>query len=176
MRDTLPAELVAKNLVAFWDAPSLGALTRFAGHRPALRTSVNDSDSERIIAEFRSRKGRVGGNLGGLRLLLLHHLGAKSGKERATPLAYWPAGDERIAILASNFGAQKNPAWYYNLIANPVTLAEIGARTWRVSARVASPEERRNLLPSIASETPSVLAAVSHSRREIPLIVLDLLG
>ena len=46
------------------------------------------------------------------------HTGAKSGKKRETPLAYFSDG-ENVVLMASKGGAPENPAWYYNLKANP---------------------------------------------------------
>jgi deazaflavin-dependent oxidoreductase (nitroreductase family) len=109
-------------------------------------------------------------------LLLSHHVGAKSGSERVTPLAYWPVTDNAVVVLASNRGAPRHPDWYYNLVANPTTTAEIGAETWTVRARVAAPEERRALIDRLMAETQSVAAAVGHTSREIPVVILDLLA
>ena len=58
-------------------------------------------------------------------MLLLHHVGARSGVERVHPLGYFTIGD-RIFIVASFGGSDVNPAWYNNLLANPRTTVEIG--------------------------------------------------
>ena len=108
-----------------------------------------------------------------LSLLLLHHVGAKSGVERVTPLAYWPVAGNTVAVLASNMGAPRHPAWYHNLVANPTTTAEIGAETWTVRARVVDPDERRELLDRIMAESPLVAAAVSRTSSEIPVVILE---
>jgi deazaflavin-dependent oxidoreductase (nitroreductase family) len=130
----------------------------------------------RIIAEFRARGGVAGGELQGLSLLLLHHTGAKSGAERITPLAYWPVTGTSVAVVASNFGAPRHPAWFYNLIANPAALAEIGSVTWAVRARVTASGERRELIDRISRSSPAVAAAVARTARPIPVVILDLLG
>jgi deazaflavin-dependent oxidoreductase (nitroreductase family) len=135
-----------------------------------------DTYDEQVIAEFRAGGGVVGGALVKTPLLLLHHIGMRSGRERVTPLAWWPAGETAVAVLASNFGASRHPAWYYNLLASPTTIAEIGTETWRVRARVSVANERRVLLARIKTATPSAAAAVRNTQREIPVVVLDLLG
>ena len=104
----------------------------------------------------------------------MHHVGARSGRERVTPLAYWRVDDTSIAVLASNYGAPKHPDWYHNLIANPDAKAEIGTETFAARARVAAPDERSKLLRRIAEHTPSVSAALNRTAREIPLVILDL--
>ena len=135
-----------------------------------------DSYNQDVIAEFRARRGVLPGPLADAPILLLHHIGARSGLERVTPLVWWPAGENEIAVLASNYGAPRNPAWYHNLLANPTTIAEIRAETWKVHARVVVADERRLLLGHIMAATPSAASAVGNTEREIPVVVLDLLS
>jgi deazaflavin-dependent oxidoreductase (nitroreductase family) len=134
-----------------------------------------DSYNQEFIAEFRATGGVMAGALADARMLLLHHVGARSGIERVTPLVWWPANETAVAVLASNYGAPVHPAWYRNLLANPTTIAEIRAETWRVQARVAVANERRLLLKRIMAATPSAAAVVRNTQREIPVVVLDLL-
>ena len=135
-----------------------------------------DSYDRQVIAEFRANGGVLGGVLKGLSLLLLHHVGARSGVERVSPLAYWQVTDNTVAVLASNRGAPRHPQWYYNLVANPTTSAEIVTDTWTVKARVADPDQRRELIARLISQDHGVAAAVSRAQREIPVILLDLVA
>jgi deazaflavin-dependent oxidoreductase (nitroreductase family) len=130
-----------------------------------------DSYNQRVIEAFRANGGVVEP---GLDLLLLHHVGARSGRERVTPLAYWRVDDTSVVVLASNRGAPKNPDWYHNLVANPDAKTVIGSETFLARARVAAPNERSKLLPRIAEQTPSISAALNRTAREIPLVILDL--
>jgi deazaflavin-dependent oxidoreductase (nitroreductase family) len=130
-----------------------------------------DSYNQRVIETFRANDGFVEP---GLDLLLLHHVGARSGRERVTPLAYWRVDDTSVAVLASNRGARKHPDWYHNLVANQDAKTEIGTQTFLARARLATPNERSKLLPRIAEQTPSVSAALNRTAREIPLVILDL--
>jgi deazaflavin-dependent oxidoreductase (nitroreductase family) len=125
------------------------------------------SYDQQLIAEFRTRGRVVTGALADSRMLL-HHVGARSGLERVTPLVWWPAGESAVAVLASNFGAPRHPAWYHNLLANPTTIAEIRAESSRVHARVAVANERRLLVGRIMAATPSAAAAVRNAQRESP--------
>jgi F420H(2)-dependent quinone reductase len=50
--------------------------------------------------------------------VLLTHTGAKSGKKRTTPLAYFTDGDG-VILIASRGGHRQHPAWYHNVVANP---------------------------------------------------------
>jgi deazaflavin-dependent oxidoreductase (nitroreductase family) len=129
------------------------------------------SYNQRVIEAFRANDGVVEP---GLEVLLLHHVGARSGRERVTPLAYWRVDNTSVAVLASNRGAPKHPDWYHNLVANPDVRTEIGTETFLARARVATPNERSTLLPRIAEQTPSVSAALNRTAREIPLVIPDL--
>jgi deazaflavin-dependent oxidoreductase (nitroreductase family) len=125
-----------------------------------------------LIDEFRANEGVVGGSFKGKSLVLLHHRGAKSGLERVTPLAYLQL-DHGIAIFASNGGADRNPAWYYNLLANPETTVEIGAATMDVTSREVQGEERLAIWTRHVAASPAFGAYARKSRRDrIPVMVL----
>ena len=106
--------------------------------------SERDDWNRKVIEEFRTNDGVVGGMFEGASLLLLHHKGAKSGTERVNPLVYLRDGDKYV-IFASKAGAPTSPDWYHNLLANPDTTVEVGIQTVPVSARVAEGEERERL-------------------------------
>jgi deazaflavin-dependent oxidoreductase (nitroreductase family) len=50
--------------------------------------------------------------------VLLTHTGAKSGKKRTTPLAYF-TDRGNVVLIASRGGHREHPAWYHNVLANP---------------------------------------------------------
>src|SRR5581483_2079613 len=101
---------------------------------------MNDFNAK-VIDEFRSNGGVVGGMFEGMPMLLLHHVGAKSGTERVTPLAYYD-DDGRYVIFASKAGAPTNPAWYHNLLAHPDVRIEVGNDSLDVVASEATGAER----------------------------------
>ena len=68
---------------------------------------------------------RPAGPFKGVPVLLLTHTGAKSGKQRINPLAYFKEGDT-LYVFASKGGAPTNPDWYYNLQTNPDVSIEAG--------------------------------------------------
>jgi deazaflavin-dependent oxidoreductase (nitroreductase family) len=130
-----------------------------------------------IIEEFRANEGRVGGGFEGAPMVLLHHTGAKSGRERVSPLVYQDLGDGSIAIFGSKGGAPTHPAWYLNLVANPDTTIEIGTETRKVHARVATGEERERIWTEQKRAMPGFAEyEKTAGDREIPVIVLDRLG
>lgn len=91
-----------------------------------MSTSPQDFNAQ-IIEEFHANQGRVGGMFEGATLLLLHHIGARTGKDRVNPLVYDRDGDHYV-IFASKAGAPTNPGWYHNLKAHPNVSIEVGTR------------------------------------------------
>jgi len=91
---------------------------------------------------YRATGGRIGGRLPGLRqMLLLDHVGAKSGIKRTAPLLYVRDG-ENVVIVGSKGGFERHPAWFHNLRANPDTTVQIGSEVISVRTHVANAEER----------------------------------
>ena len=125
-----------------------------------------------IIQEFRANAGRVGGRFEGKSLLLLHTLGAKSGKERINPVACIQDGD-RLVIIASKGGAPTNPDWYYNLLANPVITVETGTDTFQVCANVAAEPERSRLYAKMVEMMPGFADYARNTTRVIPVVILS---
>ena len=135
-----------------------------------MSTSPNDFTAQ-IIEEFRANEGRVGGMFEGSTLLLLHHLGAKTGTERINPLAYDRDGD-RYVIFASKGGAPTNPGWYHNLKANPNVAIEVGRDTIDVVAAEATGEERNRVFRRQTERSPAFAGYQAKTNRVIPVIVL----
>jgi deazaflavin-dependent oxidoreductase (nitroreductase family) len=125
-----------------------------------------------IIEEFRANEGRVGGPFEGAPVLLLTSTGARSGKQRTTPVVYLADGD-RMVIFASMGGAPKNPAWYHNLRANPHATVEVGAETVGVNAVVTEGEERDRLFDRQADRFPQFADYAQKTTRQIPVIALE---
>jgi deazaflavin-dependent oxidoreductase (nitroreductase family) len=126
----------------------------------------------KIIEEFRANDGRVGGSFEGAPLLLLHSTGAKTGRERVSPVMYREV-DGGWAIFASKAGAPTNPDWYHNLRANPEAAIEVGVETIPVRARVAEAEERERIWSAQKSEWPGFAEYESKTSRQIPVVILE---
>jgi deazaflavin-dependent oxidoreductase (nitroreductase family) len=137
--------------------------------------SERDEWNRKIVEEFRSNAGVVGGPFEGIPILLLHHRGAKSGTERINPLAYRRDSDNYV-IFASKGGAPANPDWYHNLRANPDVEVEVGTDTLKARARVASGAERDRLWTVQKQEFPGFADYERNTDREIPVIVLEPVG
>jgi deazaflavin-dependent oxidoreductase (nitroreductase family) len=123
---------------------------------------------------YRVSGGRLGHTLPGVpgKMLLLDHVGAKSGKKRTSPLLYIEDG-ESVVIVASKGGYPKHPAWYHNLKANPDTTVQLGRERRDVHARVATAEERERLWPLAVRAYRGYEDYQLRSKgREIPLVIL----
>jgi deazaflavin-dependent oxidoreductase (nitroreductase family) len=126
-------------------------------------------------ALYRATGGRLGQKVPGGRgkMLLLDHVGAKSGTKRTSPLLYVRDGDD-VVVIASKGGFPKNPAWYHNLMANPDTTVQVGPERRKVHARVANPEERERLWPLAVKDYGGYEDYAARSKgREIPLVILE---
>ena len=105
-------------------------------------------------------------------VLLLDHVGAKSGIRRTTPLAYIEDGDD-VVLVASKGGHPRNPAWFHNLRANPDTTVQIGSERRAVHARVADPDERARLWPKAVAAYAGYRGYQERTQRQIPLVILE---
>jgi deazaflavin-dependent oxidoreductase (nitroreductase family) len=122
---------------------------------------------------FRMTGGRIGGSLNGLPMLLLHHVGAKSGQHRVAPLLYMPEG-EQLVLVASKGGYPKNPGWFHNLKANPDTVVELPKEgKVPVRASVATAEQRAELWPKVVDLYKGYADYQASTDREIPLVILN---
>jgi deazaflavin-dependent oxidoreductase (nitroreductase family) len=105
-------------------------------------------------------------------MILIHHIGARSGIEHVAPLACSPQGDGRFAIVAANGGSPSHPAWYHNLRANPRITAEVGTQTFPVLAEELDGTARAELWPELVAESPSVAEFQARTTRQIPVFML----
>jgi len=128
--------------------------------------------NSKIIEEFRSNEGKVGGQFDGAPLLLLHTVGARSGQQRVNPMMY-QAITSGYAVFAAKGGAPTNPDWYYNALAHPQVTAEIGTRTVELTARVAEGQEREQIWSAQKAAYPGFADYERKTSRQIPVIILE---
>lgn len=123
---------------------------------------------------YRASGGRIGQRIPGIgKMLLLDHVGAKSGTKRTSPLLYTQDGDN-LLIVASKGGFPKHPAWFHNLVANPNTTIQVGSERRPVHARVATPEERERVWPMVVETYHGYANYQARSGgREIPVVILE---
>lgn len=130
-----------------------------------------DALNATVIADFRANDGAAGGLLEGKPVLLLHHVGARSGRERVSPLVYFRE-DDRLFVYASKNGSDENPAWYHNLVARPRTTVELGAESFEVTARVLSGAERDEYYAKQSAVQPQFIDYQNSTLRTIPVVEL----
>jgi deazaflavin-dependent oxidoreductase (nitroreductase family) len=128
------------------------------------------------IAEFRANEGRVGGVFEGAPIVLLHHRGRKSGRERVNPLMYLPHDTEpdSIYVFATRGGAPTNPDWYYNVTAAGDGTVELGTGTYKVTVRELTGAERDRIYAEQARRYPGFAeyARQTAGVRIIPVLEL----
>ena len=127
--------------------------------------------NQKIIEEFRSAGGQVGGQFAGAPVLLLTSTGAKTGQKRTTPMMYL-ADDDDLVVFASKAGAPTNPDWYHNLVAHPRASVEVGTETCEVDAEVATRRERDRLYAIQAERYPGFAEYQEKTTRVIPVVIL----
>jgi deazaflavin-dependent oxidoreductase (nitroreductase family) len=135
--------------------------------RPQVPTDMKAFNAK-LIEEFRAHKGRLSGQMAGRQLLLLTTKGAKSGAEHTVVIGYRPYKDD-LAVIASNNGADRPPAWFHNLQADPVATVELGPERFQVHTRVAGPDER----PQAAKAIEYLEPQEAKAGREIPVLILE---
>ncbi len=132
--------------------------------------------NERVIAEFRANEGRVGGGFEGAPMIVVHHVGRKSGKEYVNPLVYLPGegDDDSIYIFASKGGTPENPEWYRNLIAAGQATVEVQTSTYPVTVTEVSGPERDRIYAEQVKRMPGFgeYAEKTEGIRKIPVLRL----
>ena len=124
-------------------------------------------------AIYRATRGVVGHKIPGIGShLLLEHVGAKSGKQRTSPLLYGRDGESYV-IVASKGGNPKNPGWYHNLRANPETEIQVGSERIPIRARVTEGEERDRLFEMMTGIWSDYATYQGRTDRKIPVVVLE---
>jgi deazaflavin-dependent oxidoreductase (nitroreductase family) len=132
--------------------------------------------NQQVITEFRANGGRVGGGFTGAPMVLVHHVGRKSGKEYVTPLVYLPkeGDDGSIYIFASKAGAPAHPDWYHNLVEAGQTTVEVGSSTFPVTVTELSGDERDRVYAEQVQRMPGFgdYATKAAGSRTIPVLEL----
>ena len=79
-----------------------------------------------------------------------------------------------VVIVASKGGGDTHPAWFLNLQENSqVTVTLKGSPGCRMTARVASLDERKRLWPIVTEKHANYADYQKKTDREIPLVILE---
>jgi deazaflavin-dependent oxidoreductase (nitroreductase family) len=149
--------------------PWMSALAWSARQRPVTWFLVNVGNKIDPYL-MKATGGRVRSTLNGPTVLLTH-TGAKSGKKRSTPLAYFTDGDD-VVMIASRGGHADHPAWYFNVRANPEVELWTHGGGGRYRAREAEGDEREHLWKLATTMYPGFASYQERAgERRIPVIV-----
>ncbi|MFC5381250.1 nitroreductase/quinone reductase family protein [Aquipuribacter nitratireducens] len=126
--------------------------------------------NQQVIETFRANGGEV--PQFGRRLVLLHHLGARTGTARVSPVMSFPT-EAGWLVVASKGGAPEHPAWYRNLLAHPeVRIETPDDGEVEVVARELDPAEREDAWRRIIAEAPGFGDYERRTTRVIPVVEL----
>jgi deazaflavin-dependent oxidoreductase (nitroreductase family) len=150
------------------------AIRRSAGWKPL---SLFYSRTLHLVdgAVFKMTRGKrtFSSWLAGLPVAWLTTTGAKSGVERTSPVLAIPTGDGKLIVIASNYGQQKNPAWYHNLKKNPRTRILFDGSERAMVARVLAGDERARWYERGIEIYPGWVQYRKRAPRTIPVIELS---
>jgi len=131
--------------------------------------------NDRVTTQFKAGDLRIADRFDRSQLLLLHTKGARSGQPRTSPLAYLTI-DGQMLVIASAAGRDTNPAWFFNIVANPrVTIerwVDDAIETFEATATPAESDVRNRLWPKITSIAPGFADYQTKTSRVIPVVIL----
>lgn len=133
--------------------------------------SVTNAWNARIIEEFRGNEGKVGGGFEGAPVLLLGTAGARTHAHRVNPMMYL-SEEGRTYVFASKAGADTNPDWFHNLVADPAVTVELGTEKFKATANPLSGEERDRIYAIQADRYPGFTEYQAKTKRTIPVVEL----
>ena len=129
--------------------------------------------NDNVISEFRESKGTT--NYWGPKLVVLHTTGAKTGEARLSPVVGF-ARNGGWQVVASKGGAPENPAWFHNVVANPIfeieALVDGEVVTVPVTATVIPDAEWKAAYDAIVAEEPQFGEYLTKTDRQIPVVQL----
>lgn len=138
-------------------AVDLGMKSMNAGHRVLLAVT----------------RGKLGGRIGSMPVVELHTIGRRSRTPRRTLLTAPIVEDERVVLVASKGGDDRDPDWYRNLVATPEVRITIDGTTTEYTARTASTEEKAEMWPRIVDAYKGYAGYQRRTDRDIPVVICE---
>jgi deazaflavin-dependent oxidoreductase (nitroreductase family) len=145
-------------------------------HPPGSRGWVAEGSrtqriNDEITKALREHGGKIPGELESVPFLLLTATGAKSGVERTVPL--WTSEIEgRLVVVASLGGADRNPPWFHNVVANPEVTVEWQGERFPAQAIVVEGSDRDRLFEACARLLPQFGQYQQRTERVLPVVEL----
>ena len=143
----------------------------------SLQRSITDIGfkvlNEAHRATIRLSGGRIGRSAYGMPVVELRTVGRKTGQRRVTVLTSPIHDENRVLLIASKYGDDRNPQWYGNLTANPDVEILIDGQRRALRARTASADERKELWPQILRAYKGYGAYQEKTDREIPVVICE---
>ena len=122
---------------------------------------------------IRVTRGRLGWRIAGMRSVILHTIGRRSGLPRTTVLSAPIIEPARVVLVASKGGSDRHPAWYLNLVAHPDVVIDLRDDRRALRARTATPEEKAELWPRVTAAYPGYARYQERTRRDIPVVICE---
>jgi len=117
--------------------------------------------------------GRVLGSAFGMPVVELHTVGRISGAPRSTMLTAPVIDGDRIVLVASKGGNDRDPDWYRNLLAHPEIELTMAGRRRPMRARPASAQEKAELWPRVVAAYKGYDGYQHRTQRDIPLVICE---
>jgi deazaflavin-dependent oxidoreductase (nitroreductase family) len=131
-------------------------------------TDHHDFNQE-MVEQFRANGGKM--DTGPVSIVVLTTTGAKTGQPRVKPLAAFE-DDGRLYVIASYAGAPHHPAWYHNLVANPIVTVEHDGEKYEATASVVTDAERDPLYAKLVEKVGQFGEYQEKTERKIPMVEL----
>jgi deazaflavin-dependent oxidoreductase (nitroreductase family) len=143
----------------------------------SLQRSITDigfrvlNESHRAL--LRLSGGRILRSAFGMPVVELHTIGRVTGTSRVTMLTSPVHDENRVVLVASKGGDDRNPQWYGNLTANPDVEIRIGGQLRKLRARTASTEEKEEIWPQIIGAYRGYAGYQNKTGRDIPVVICE---
>jgi deazaflavin-dependent oxidoreductase (nitroreductase family) len=129
--------------------------------------------SETHRAILRLTGGRVLNSPFGMPAVELHTVGRKTGRPRSTMLTAPVVDGDRVVLVASKGGDDRDPDWYRNLLAQPEIELTMAGRRRPMLARPASAAEKAELWPRVVAAYRGYDGYRRRTKRDIPLVICE---
>lgn len=124
------------------------------------------------VKMIRLTGGKIGGQMAGMRVLVLTTTGKKTGLKRSVPIVFIEDEAGNPVVTGSNNGGPADPAWFGNLKANPDVTYELAGKTIQAKAVIAEPALRNKLWAELTSKHKNFAEYEKKTTRTIPMVVL----